>query len=75
MGVSVAHDVDGSTGMSVVEIKTAADRLTKINFQSPVVEILAQVFEVSRQGRFQRQRNNEAERLRSPMTQDFQHNE
>ena len=42
-GVCVAHDVDGFVGMSAVEMKTAAYRLTKINFQSPVVEVLAQV--------------------------------
>ena len=34
--VSVAHDVDS------VEMKTAAYRLSKINVQSPVVEVLAQ---------------------------------
>ena len=50
--VSVAHDVDRVAGMSVVDMETAAYRLTKINFQSPVVEVLAQVFEIIRQGRF-----------------------
>ena len=45
--------VDSVTGMSVVEMETAAYRLAKIKFQSPVVEVLAQVFEIIRQGRFQ----------------------
>ena len=51
--VSVAHDVDSVAGMSVFEMKTAEYRLTKINFQTPLVEVLAQVFEIIRQGRFQ----------------------
>ena len=51
--VSIVRDVESVAGMSGVEMKTAAYRLTKINFQSPIVEVLAQVFQIIRQGRFQ----------------------